>query len=89
MPVDPRIVDLLLRYEELRQAGQPVTPEEVCADCPELLEGLRRGIRHIDHLEQFIGHTEIDHAPRTIPAPLPEALFAGLRYRPVGFLAGR
>jgi serine/threonine-protein kinase len=92
MPVDPRIVDLLVRYEELREAGQAVTPEDVCADCPELLEGVRRGIRRIDRLDRLIGQTEMEGGPRAAagaaPAPLPEGLFAGLRYRPVGFLAG-
>ncbi len=41
---DTRLDDLLLRWEELRDAGQAVTPEQLCADTPELLDDLRKQI---------------------------------------------
>jgi serine/threonine protein kinase len=41
------LIDLLLRWEERRQSGEPVSAEELCADCPELLGELRR------HIDQF------------------------------------
>ena len=33
-----RVEDLLLRWEELSERGESVTPEELCRDCPELLD---------------------------------------------------
>jgi hypothetical protein len=44
MPRDPRVIELLLRYEELHDQGRLVAPEELCRDCPELLAELHRGI---------------------------------------------
>src|SRR5262249_22668366 len=40
--LDPRLLDLLLRCEELEEQGQPLVPEELCKDCPELLDEFRR-----------------------------------------------
>ena len=39
-----RLDELLLRWEELAQAGQEVTAENLCRDCPELAEELQRRI---------------------------------------------
>jgi tetratricopeptide (TPR) repeat protein len=44
MSIDPRILDLLERWESLCDQGQPVTPEELCRDCPDLLDPLKRRI---------------------------------------------
>ena len=37
MSTDSHVLDLLQRWEEERAKGQPVTPEELCRDCPALL----------------------------------------------------
>jgi serine/threonine protein kinase/tetratricopeptide (TPR) repeat protein len=79
MPIDPRVIDLLLRYEELRQAGQDTSVEELCRDCPQLLEEVRRRVKQIAGLERLLGDT----APGGAAAPA----LAGLRYRPVRFHA--
>ncbi len=50
MSVDERLEDLLLRWEELQEQGQLVTPEELCRDCPELLDELRRRIQELQTL---------------------------------------
>src|SRR5579884_1132565 len=50
MSVDERLEDLLLRWEELLEQGQPITPEALCRDCPELLDELRR---HIEALQSL------------------------------------
>src|SRR5262245_43058511 len=42
---DPRLEQLLLRWDELRDRGQELTPEELCRDCPELLPGFRDLLR--------------------------------------------
>jgi WD40 repeat protein len=40
----PRLSELLVRWEEARARGQALEPEALCADCPDLLEPLRREI---------------------------------------------
>src|SRR6516165_3516522 len=49
MTVD-QLGDLLMRWEELREQGRPVTAEELCGDCPELLDDLRRRIEALQAL---------------------------------------
>ena len=41
---DPRLADLLLRWEELHEQGQSLSAEELCSTCPELAEELGRRI---------------------------------------------
>jgi serine/threonine protein kinase/formylglycine-generating enzyme required for sulfatase activity len=41
----PRVLELLLRWENQREAGREPSAEELCAGCPELLEAVRAGIR--------------------------------------------
>src|SRR5262249_46489228 len=41
MSTDPRLTDLVRRWHELRRQGEPVTPEQLCLDCPDLVEALR------------------------------------------------
>src|SRR5215831_23628 len=48
MVVDDRLMDLLLQWEELREQGRPVSAEELCRDCPELLDEVRRRLRFLD-----------------------------------------
>src|SRR5947209_4724444 len=44
--VEARISELLLRWEDARKQGQALMPEEICADCPELLEEVQRRIQN-------------------------------------------
>ena len=48
MTHDPRLGDLLLDWEEAMQQGRPVSAEELCRDCPELLDDLRRQIQALE-----------------------------------------
>src|SRR5262249_38710031 len=48
MAVDDRLMDLLLRWEEFREQGRLVSAEELCRDCPELLDEVRRRLRFLD-----------------------------------------
>src|SRR5262245_4328499 len=50
-----RVEDLLLRWEELNERGESVTPEELCRDCPELLDELRRRVRALQALNPALG----------------------------------
>jgi WD40 repeat protein/tRNA A-37 threonylcarbamoyl transferase component Bud32 len=42
LSADERLQDLLLKWEESCRQGRPLPAEELCRDCPELLEPLRR-----------------------------------------------
>jgi WD40 repeat protein len=56
--------DLLLRWEELREQGQAVTPEDLCRDCPELLPELRHRIQALQAMTRVLN----DHAQSTVDA---------------------
>jgi serine/threonine protein kinase len=67
METDPRVSELLLRWQELRQEGQTVTAADLCAGCPELAEELRRRMETVDYWEGFLGAEE-EEAPGPVPA---------------------
>jgi WD40 repeat protein/serine/threonine protein kinase len=57
MTTDSRLNDLLLRWEEARAGGGPgLAVEELCADCPELLEDARRHIRALQRMDPLLAH---------------------------------
>ncbi len=43
-----------MRWEESREQGQELSPEELCADSPELLEELRRRIRILKQMDSVL-----------------------------------
>src|SRR6266542_1376408 len=50
MGSDERLDELLLRWEELADGGRDVSIDELCRDCPELIDELRRrvdGLREV------------------------------------------
>jgi serine/threonine protein kinase len=55
--IDPRLLDLVMRYEERAQQGQPVTPEELCSETPELLEPLKRHLAALERAANLLGRT--------------------------------
>ena len=63
MSVD-RLGELLARWESLTEKGQLLTPEELCRDCPELLEPLRehmklgrtQPMKESTHAEDTVNH---------------------------------
>jgi serine/threonine-protein kinase len=57
MPIDTRLTDLLVRWEELRERGQSPTPEELCRDCPELLDPLRAQLWRLGQLDPLLETT--------------------------------
>ncbi|MBM4068647.1 MAG: hypothetical protein FJ271_06835 [Planctomycetes bacterium] len=50
-----RLVDLFIRWQQLREQGQGVTPEELCRDCPELAEELKKHVDAMGSLNSFEG----------------------------------
>src|SRR5262245_48279198 len=49
------VEELLLRWQELRQAGRELSAVELCADCPELADELRRQIAAFVSMEKLLG----------------------------------
>ena len=49
--------ELLLRWQELRDQGRAVSPEELCAGRPDLLDDLRRQVEALRSMERFLGTT--------------------------------
>jgi len=67
MSTDERVLDLLQRWEELRQRGNELSAEELCADCPELREEVARRLHQLRGLGQLLSPAR-DPRP-TLPAP--------------------
>jgi serine/threonine-protein kinase len=61
--------ELRLRWEELRDQGAPVSPEELCADCPELLTELKRQVHELQALEPLLRACKSQTAPWPANAP--------------------
>jgi serine/threonine-protein kinase len=96
MSLDTRLMDLLLRYEALREEGQTITPEELCRDYPELLDEVKRRITGLEALTPRISASADEVTPGSgQPATIPELrqtqpdwAAAGARsYRPLRFHA--
>jgi len=47
MTDDARVEELLLAWEESRALGEPLSPQELCRDCPKLLETVQRRVRDL------------------------------------------
>lgn len=74
MVLDFRIADLLLRWEQLRAQGDAVAPEELCRDCPDLLDEFIKGMRALQTIHTLHGTPQESAGPApllTAPAGLP------------------
>jgi serine/threonine protein kinase len=68
MEADDRLEQLILRWQELHEAGRPVSARELCADCPELTERLRRSLRALAYWERFLRTgTELEQSREETP----------------------
>ena len=54
MQEDARLLDLVVRWEELRESGKSVTAEELCRDCPELLPALRERLQALGAMDAVL-----------------------------------
>jgi serine/threonine protein kinase/tetratricopeptide (TPR) repeat protein len=68
MAHDDWLVELLRRREEYGNRGHAPSPEELCADCPELLGELKQALRKLERVEAFLDLTP----DRPAQPPLPE-----------------
>jgi serine/threonine-protein kinase len=69
------MVELLLRWEEQRQQGRTLTPEQLCPDDPALQESLRQRIRNRElfrHLWSQGDRTHIEPGPTSSPGAVPQ-----------------
>ena len=91
MQTDARVDGLLDRWEELHEQGTPLTIEDLCAECPELVAEVRRRIEILREMDSALD-TEVQQ-PRTSPEDrvrggsganreLPDVLRATAVYRP-------
>src|SRR5690242_1668562 len=67
MTAPERVHDLLQRWEELAAAGTPPAAEALCADCPELLGDVRRGIAALARMRQALDSAEGTDPPAAVP----------------------
>jgi serine/threonine-protein kinase len=63
---DPRLDELLLRWEELHEQGRTLTPDELCSTCPELAPELARRIALLGKLDPLLGKIQ---TTGDVPAP--------------------
>src|SRR5689334_19203782 len=68
MNSDPRVSELLLRWEELHEQGRPVPVEELCRDCPHLLDELRRQVRALEAMGRLVQEPRPGTAENTLGA---------------------
>jgi hypothetical protein len=72
LSVPSRLSELLLRWDESRRRGQPLGAEDLCRDCPELLEGLRLQIAALGALDPVLDTETVTRtAPPSGPTPAP------------------
>lgn len=72
MPIDSRVLDVLMLYEEARDRGQPLTVEGLCAECPELLPEVRRRLAGLEALDTALNPPDIQE--HRSPAEQPTVL---------------
>src|SRR4051812_11689868 len=68
MPADNRLSELLLRWQELRERGQPASAEELCRDCPDLVEPLRQQMRTLHASTVALQASDGTHDPTLVHA---------------------
>jgi serine/threonine-protein kinase len=57
------VSELLLRWEELRECGQAVSAEELCRDCPDLVDEVRRRIAALEAVYRVPNRMPADTRP--------------------------
>lgn len=73
--LDPEIDELLERWEELRDQGQEISVEDLCRDCPHLLDSLRshiEALKTMSWLLKPVEDTATGQQPSTVDAASPK-----------------
>jgi hypothetical protein len=85
MEADDRLELLILRWQELHEAGRPVSARELCADCPELMETLQRSMKVLAYWEGFLQmSTVLEPSRGATPGPFAPAFGKYRVVRPLG-----
>jgi serine/threonine-protein kinase len=84
---DPRLVELLLRWEELHDQGQSLSAEELCATCPELAGELERRIALLRRLDPLLDDRTLVAAGEPPPGPGRDAAAAHAQFHDLRFHA--
>jgi hypothetical protein len=66
VPMDDRVIERLRRWENECRNGREFSAEELCADCPELVEQVRAGIEQLRTVNNLLDHCPVDSAERGI-----------------------
>jgi tetratricopeptide (TPR) repeat protein len=81
--------DLVKRWHQMRQQGQTLSLQELCAEAPEKVDDLRRHLQAVAAMESFLGVNESGSASTLPPSPSPangvESGAAGLPTGPAGY----
>src|SRR5262249_12242392 len=96
MTSEPRLQELLAQWEEARERHERITPEELCRDCPDLLQEFARRLRELERLEAVLatpgGSGSVPsttlgdlRVPNDSSAMLPELRTSGARFRLLRF----
>jgi tetratricopeptide (TPR) repeat protein/tRNA A-37 threonylcarbamoyl transferase component Bud32 len=78
----PSVSALVLRWQELREQGQVVSAEELCAGCPELLDDVKRQLQALASMSCFLGASS-RQTPDASPGPTPDQASLGETARTV------
>jgi WD40 repeat protein len=68
MSDEDRLTQLVLEWEELRQSGRSAPIEEVCRDCPELVEPLRQRVCALEAMEAAMADSKAEGQKATVPS---------------------
>jgi serine/threonine-protein kinase len=79
MASEMRLLEMLAQWEEARDRGQPLTPQELCRDRPELFAELQQRIANLERLNAVL---QTDPASRDGPTPTPPGDFVPHSARP-------
>jgi hypothetical protein len=70
-PNEARLAELLILWEERREAGETPTVEALCAGCPELAEELARRVQALRALNSFLDPGEAGGRPEALAGDRP------------------
>jgi WD40 repeat protein/tRNA A-37 threonylcarbamoyl transferase component Bud32 len=71
MDSTPSLDDLVKRWHQLRQRGQTLSLQELCAEAPEQVDDLRQHLQAVAAMESFLGVNESGTASTLNPSPPP------------------
>jgi WD40 repeat protein/serine/threonine protein kinase len=54
MPTNTQVRELLLQWENLKKEGRPVSVDELCRDCPELIQTLQQQIEALETVDKML-----------------------------------